>query len=151
MIVRRLDELAGTGRETVAPNWASRRLVLRSDGMGFSVHDTVIRAGTETRMQYLNHFEAVYCVAGEGAVEDLATGEVHAVRPGTLYALDRHDAHVLRATTELRLVCVFNPALVGPENHDHEGAYPLLGDDGQPVRTPPRTPERAVAGNGGRP
>jgi len=126
MIVRSLDDLHGTDRETVAPNWTSRRLLLRGDGMGFSMHDTLIRAGTATRMEYRNHLEAVYCVAGEGEIEDLATGEVHPIRPGTIYALDRHDLHELRATSELRLVCVFSPALVGPETHDETGCYPLL-------------------------
>lgn len=65
-----------------------------------------------------------YCYAGEGEVVDLATGVTHALRPGTLYALDRHDAHILRATRgDLRLVCVFNPPLAGDETHDASGSY----------------------------
>jgi L-ectoine synthase len=39
--------------------------------------------------------------------------------PGTLYALDQHDAHFLVASPheDLRLVCVFSPALNGDEVH----------------------------------
>jgi len=79
-------------------------------------------------MQYRNHRETVYCIEGEGEIEDLGTGEVHAIRPGTLYALNRHDHHVLRANrgVPMRMVCVFNPPLTGRETHDASGAYPLL-------------------------
>jgi L-ectoine synthase len=30
----------------------------------------------------------------------------------------------------MRLICVFNPALVGDEVHDEDGSYPLLNDVG---------------------
>jgi len=126
MIVRRRDDLAGTEREVAAETWTSRRLLLAGDGTPFSMHDTVIHAGTETRMWYANHLEAVYCVAGRGSLEDLDTGTVYPVTDGTLYALDGHERHVLRAETDLRMVCVFSPPLVGPEVHDEHGVYPLL-------------------------
>ena len=41
----------------------------------------------------------------------------HPLRPGTLYALDQHDRHLLRAHSELRLVSVFNPAIEAHERH----------------------------------
>lgn len=124
MIVRRLDEARGTPREVDTPNWVSRRLLLGDDGMGFSLHDTTIRAGTSTTMQYLHHVEAVYCVGGRGRIEDLATGQVHEIADGTLYALDGHERHVLTADEDLRMVCVFNPPVTGREVHDENGAYP---------------------------
>lgn len=126
MIVRTLDSTAGGPLDVSAATWRSRRLLLAGDGMGFSLHDTIIEAGTETRMWYRNHLEAVYCIEGEGTVEDLATGEVHEVRAGTVYALDRHDRHVLRARSRMRMVCVFNPPCTGRETHDEDGSYPLL-------------------------
>lgn len=126
MIVRHLTDIIGTDREVHAPTWTSRRLLLAADGMGFSLHDTTLGAGTVTAMEYRNHLEAVFCIAGRGQIEVVATGEVIPITPGTVYALDRHDAHVLTAETELRMVCVFNPPLVGPETHDATGAYPLL-------------------------
>lgn len=126
MIVRHLEDLEAAGRVVHNPTWTSRRLLLRDDAMGFSLHDTTLYAGTRTAMQYRNHLEAVYCVEGEGWLEDLGAGQRHAILPGMVYALDRHDRHVVEATTDLRLVCVFNPPLKGPENHDSDGGYPLL-------------------------
>ncbi len=129
MIVRTLDEILGTDREVHAETWTSRRLSLADDGMGFSMHDTLIHAGTETEMCYANHFEGVYCVEGEGTIEDLATGDVHPIAPGTNYLLNEHDRHVVRATTQLRLICCFNPPVTGREVHDESGAYPLVTAD----------------------
>ena len=129
MIVRRLEDIQGTPRDISAKNWSSRRLLLRDDKMGFSLHDTIIHAGTSTEMHYQNHLEAVYCIAGKGSIKDLETGEVHPIEAGTVYALDQHDRHVLTAESELRMVCVFNPPIVGPEAHDENGAYPLLDAD----------------------
>lgn len=127
MIVRRLSDIKGTINEVTPDNghWTSHRLLLKKDGMGFSMHDTLIRANTETSMWYKNHLEAVYCVAGTGEIEDLETGEIHAIDNGMLYALNKHDRHIVRATTDMRLICVFNPPLTGQEVHDAEGAYPL--------------------------
>ena len=126
MIVRQLEDLAAAGRVVEAPTWTSRRLLLRGDGMGFSLHDTLIHAGTHTVMHYKHHLEAVYCIEGEGVLEDLDSARQYPLQPGTVYALDANDRHAVRAQTQLRLVCVFNPALVGPENHGPDGAYPLL-------------------------
>lgn len=128
MIVRQLADIQGTDRDVQTDTWASRRLILQDDGVGFSVHDTVMKAGTETTMWYKNHIEAVYCIEGQGTVEDLASGQIHALRPGTLYLLNEHDRHVVRPTTDVRMVCVFNPACTGREVHDAHGAYPLLTD-----------------------
>jgi len=129
MIVRRLDELSGTDREVHAENWTSRRLLLAGDGMGFSLHDTVIHPGTTTEIHYQNHLEAVYCIQGKGQVKVVETGEVYEIHAGTVYALDGNEKHLLSAETEMRMVCIFNPALVGPETHDENGVYPLLTVD----------------------
>jgi quercetin dioxygenase-like cupin family protein len=126
MIVRQLDEILGTAREVEGGNWTSRRLVLADDNVDFSFHDTLIRAGTETRIWYKHHYESVYCIEGRGEIETLSDGTKHPIRPGTLYVLDKHDEHFLRAFEDLRLMCVFSPALTGREVHDEEGAYPLL-------------------------
>jgi L-ectoine synthase len=129
MIVRKLTDIIGTDRDVDDGNWVSRRLLLRKDGMGFSMHETILRAGTETYMWYKHHLEAVYCIDGEGEVEDLATGSIHRLEPGTLYALDEHDKHIVRAKTDIRTVCVFYPPLSGREVHDEEGVYPLIEVD----------------------
>lgn len=126
MIVRSVEDVKGTERDVGAPNWVSRRLLLKSDGMGFSLHETTVFPGTETEICYAHHLEAVFCVEGEGEVQTVADGRIHPIRPGVVYALDRHDRHYLRARTQLRLVCVFNPPLTGREVHDENGVYPLL-------------------------
>ncbi|MCE6995240.1 ectoine synthase [Saccharothrix sp. S26] len=129
MIVRTLDQISGTERDVVAATWRSRRLVLAGDGVGFSLHETVMYAGTETAMWYTNHVEAVLCVEGEGELVDGESGDRHPLRPGTMYLLDGHERHTVRATTQLRMVCVFTPALTGREVHDDKGSYPPAASD----------------------
>jgi L-ectoine synthase len=126
MIVRTLAEIEGTDRDVQASTWRSRRLLLARDGQPFSMHDTVLYAGTETTMWYANHVEAVYCVGGEGELINDETGETHPLQDGSLYLLDGHEHHRVRARTELRMVCVFNPPVTGREVHDDDGAYPLI-------------------------
>lgn len=128
MIVRSIESMRGTEREVHAPTWVSRRLLLKEDGMGFSFHETTLYAGTETRMWYKNHLEAVLCVGGAGELEDLETGELYRIGPGTMYALNENDRHILRARTDLRMICVFNPPCSGQEVHDEDGSYPLLDE-----------------------
>ena len=124
MIIRNIDDLRGSKREVQTKNWSSTRLLLNDDKMGFSFHETTVLPGTETKIWYRNHLEAVYCIEGVGEIEE--DGKKHSIRKGTIYALDKHDKHVLRAFTKMKMICVFNPALIGPEIHDEEGVYPLL-------------------------
>ncbi len=123
MIVRTLDEVVGTDDDVSAEGWTSRRLLLAHHGMGFSLHDTLIHAGAELDMWYRHHLEAVYCVEGEGELECRETGRRWPIAPGTVYALDKHDKHTLRARTQLRMICAFNPPVTGREVHDADGAY----------------------------
>jgi len=124
MIVRSLDDVISGPNHASGPGWESRRILLKPDGMGFSLHDTLVKEGEELHLEYKHHLEANYCIAGEGEVTEVATGRTWPIRPGTLYALDRNDAHVLRATKgDLRLVCVFNPPLSGNERHREDGSY----------------------------
>ncbi len=124
MIVRSLENVVGTDRDVEGEGWRSRRLLLAADGMGFSLHDTSVAAGSELELEYRHHLEACYCVAGSAEIEDLGSGERHVIGPGVAYALDQHDRHVLRVSSDLRLVCVFNPALTGRERHVGGGYEP---------------------------
>jgi L-ectoine synthase len=115
MIVRQLTDV-----KTVDwGNGLSRRFLLEADGMGYSLTDTVVRAGTRSLLEYKRHLEACYCIEGKGVVED-AAGRAYPITPGVMYALDKHDAHYLIASPEedLRLVCIFSPALRGDERHN---------------------------------
>jgi L-ectoine synthase len=123
MIVRTVDELAGSDRDIEGEGWRSRRILRRDDGMGHSLHWTEIKAGTELDLRYRNHFESNLVLAGEGEVTDVDNGLAHDLNPGVMYALDKHDHHVLRARTDMTLVCVFTPPLQGDEKHNAEGGY----------------------------
>jgi len=126
MIVRTLEEIIGTDRDVHSEtgNWVSRRFVLDDDKAGFSFHETIIKAGTESHLWYKNHIEAVYCVAGDGEIEDLKTGKIYPIKDGTMYLLNEHDEHLLRGGKEdMRLICAFNPPVTGRELHDEDGAY----------------------------
>lgn len=124
MLIRDLDVIRASQRNVVTAGWESARLLLKEEGMGFSFHITTMYAGGELRMHYRNHLEAVFVLQGEGTIENLATGEIHALRPGTLYALNDHDLHVVRPTTDIVTACVFNPPVTGGEVHDASGCYP---------------------------
>jgi L-ectoine synthase len=123
MFVKTLDEVIGTDAHVQGDAFDSHRLLLAKDGLGYSFHDTRVKAGTTQNLHYKNHLEANYCIAGEGEVEDVATGKVWPLKPGTLYVLDRHDPHIIRAHSDLNLICVFTPALTGTETHDADGSY----------------------------
>ena len=127
MIVKHLEDILGTDADVDTEGWTSRRLIYKDAGMGYSVNDTIIKPGAELTMEYKNHLETVYCIEGAGEITDLATGQTHAIRPGTIYALNRHDRHILRANkgSHMRMVCVVNPPLTGREVHDETGAYAL--------------------------
>jgi L-ectoine synthase len=119
MFVRSIAELRGTEREVEWGNGLSYRLLVAADGMGFTVCHTIVRAGTEALLEYRNHLEACYCIAGEGEVEDM-DGHKFPIKPGDIYVLDKHDKHYLRGGSreDLVLVSVFNPPLKGTERHN---------------------------------
>ncbi|MFC4402109.1 ectoine synthase [Gracilibacillus xinjiangensis] len=125
MKVVKLQDILGTEHDVDGGNWVSRRLINKDVGMGYSVNDTIIKAGTETHIWYKNHLETVYCIEGEGEVVTLSDNKVWPINKDTLYALDKNDEHLLRAKTDMRMVCVFNPPLTGNEVHDENGVYPV--------------------------
>ncbi len=130
MIVRTLEESKESNRRITSPdgNWESTRMLLKDDNMGFSFHITTIYKDADFQMHYQNHLESVYCISGEGEVETQVDGKKFAIKPGTVYILDKHDKHTLRAFSELTLACVFNPPLNGNEVHNADGAYELDAD-----------------------
>ena len=126
MIVRDFDDVVKAGNSVSDAKWTSVRMLLADDNMGFSFHITILKAGSEHTFHYKNHFESVYCISGAGSIEDLATGEVHDIKPGVMYALNEHDHHTLKADEELVMACCFNPPVTGKEVHQADGSYALL-------------------------
>lgn len=123
MIVRDLNALKGTDREVKDAQWTSVRMLLADDKMGFSFHITTLEAGSEHTFEYKNHFESVFCMSGKGSITDLGTGQTHEIKPGTMYALDKHDRHTVRADEQLVMACCFNPPVTGREVHQADGSY----------------------------
>lgn len=126
MIIQDKTALTGTARDAAGPGWTSLRLLVKSDGMGFSMTETRALPGAVLRLQYKHHIEACYCIAGNGVVVEVGSGARHAIRPGVLYAPDAHDAHevhVPEGGAPLDLICVFSPALQGDEVHGADGSY----------------------------
>lgn len=105
-------------------NGLSRRFLLDSDDVGYSVTDTLVLAGTSSNLQYRDHVETCYCIAGRGQLVE-EDGTSHTIEPGTMYSLNENDAHTLTASPseDLRLVCVFVPPLRGNEIHDLGSEY----------------------------
>ncbi|MEL7114915.1 MAG: ectoine synthase [Pseudomonadota bacterium] len=130
MIVRGLEALKALGQYAEKPGaWTSSRYLLARDDCGFTLTRTTLAAGSRLEMEYKNHVEANLIIEGQARVTDVATGEVHALAAGDMYTLDNHDRHILEADTDLVIVCVFLPALVGPETHDADGSYPILAQE----------------------
>jgi len=123
MIVRSLNDLIDTPRDVRGEAWASRRFLLAEDGVGYTLTETSVVAGSEQILWYKHHVESNYVIEGEGEVENMATGEVFTLALGSIYVLDQHEKHRLKTFTAMRLVCVFTPALTGRETHDADGVY----------------------------
>jgi len=119
MFVRSLTDVEKTEKYVHWGNGTSHRLLTEQDRLGFTVCHTVVTKGTESLLEYRNHLEACYCIAGEGEVEDM-DGTRHPIKPGDIYVLDKHDKHFLRGgkDSDLVLVSVFNPPLKGTEKHN---------------------------------
>ena len=131
MIVRDFNKIVEDDNDRVVSDahWTSVRMLLAEDGMGFSFHITFLEEGSEHTFEYKNHFESVYCIKGKGSITDLATGETHQIVPGVMYALNKHDRHILRAEKELVMACVFNPPVTGTEVHREDGSYVLATEE----------------------
>ena len=122
MIVRTLEEIADTDRDVRGNGWRAKRLLVRDDGLGFSLSETTVDGGAEMHLWYKHHNEACYVIEGEAEITERDTGAMHRISPGSAYS-PQQDRHTIRVIAPLRLVCVFNPALTGQEKHDADGSY----------------------------
>ena len=122
MIVKRKEDVVGTKGDASGDRWRSLRLLHEEDGMRITLTDSILEPGFKMDLWQKNHLEACYCIEGEGTVQELESGTVHDVRAGTLHAMNDHDRHRIRATTRMRIICTFYPALTGNEVHDADGS-----------------------------
>ena len=110
MIVRTLEDVSGTDGETHGHKWHSMRLLRAAEGLGVSLTDCILEEGFETTVWPDGPLQACYCLEGEGCIEDLATGRMHQIKPGTLYAQSTEGSCRLRASTRMRLICAGSAA-----------------------------------------
>lgn len=125
MKVITLDQVIRDGKDVKCPSggFVSYRYLLAKDGMGFSLHKTMIPRGEQRHWHYKKHQEACFCVSGLGLLTNIETGMVYEIRPDSCYALDNHDDHLFQAITDVVLISVFNPPVTGGEVHNEDGSY----------------------------
>lgn len=136
-------------RKVTFHSGVSNRLVLESDGMGYTMTKTVIEPGKRVFQHYKNHMETCYCVRGKAILTNAETGEEFIIEPDVTYSLDNHDPHYFEALEETVLICTFNPPLTGKEIHREDGSY-AAPDDGEfksPVYDVKRVPIEKVTAN----
>ena len=129
MKVRSIKNLEGTERHVKGVGFDSIRVLLERDGMGFSLHKTIIPKGDPQHWHYKDHLEACYCIKGLGIITNLETGESFTIKPDTTYILDEHDDHTFQALEDTVLISVFNPPVTGNEVHNEDGSYELLSSE----------------------
>lgn len=106
------------------------RLLTKADGLNFSVSEARgSKAGAST-LWYKNHWEANYVRSGMAILEDCNSGQRWPLKPGVLYCVGPLDKHriIREVDSDMRLISVFSPPIVGLETHDEDGAYPPSGD-----------------------
>lgn len=118
MFVTQVEDVVGTERDASGEGWKSRRMILARDGLKYSVHETILEPGLTLTFNYKAHRETVYCVRGEGSIQNKTTGEMWELRPGSIYSVGIGDDHIVRTHTEMKLVCIFDPPLEGQEHAD---------------------------------
>jgi L-ectoine synthase len=125
MKVVRVEDLYSTDREVDCPKlgFKSMRILLESDGMGYTLTKTLVPKGPPQMWHYKSHLESCFCVSGLGLLTSLETGERHVISPDSTYVLDKHDPHTFEALKDTVLICVFNPPLKGREVHQEDGSY----------------------------
>jgi len=129
MFVKRADEMRRAGKEMIVGNGQARtvRMLTKADGLGFGFSDVHLAAGAEAILWYKHHWEANHIISGTGEVTDLTTGQTWKLEPSMAYNVGPKDRHRLRAHTDIHLVSVFCPPLVGNEQHDKDGALAPSG------------------------
>ena len=132
MFVRRLEELNGTENEMIRMTGDgelhSRRIMTKADNCGFSVSDVRASAGMSIDLWYKHQVEANLVITGELEVTDLSTDSKWLLGGGDAYMVGPKDRHRITAKSDVHLVSVFCPPVLGNERHDEDGSFPPTGD-----------------------
>ncbi|SDU03276.1 ectoine synthase [Stappia sp. ES.058] len=125
-LVRSVDDITGTARDVFWGNGQSRRLLVRADGYGFALCQTLGNPETDSPLQYRHHFESCYYVAGSG--EYVWQQGRHPIDTngagGTVFIMNRNDAHRMVVRDASICLSIFTPPIEGMESHDFSGSAP---------------------------
>ena len=115
VIVKTKDSLRDTDRDIRNEHYTTTRFLLEEDGLDVTVTDIAIHAGSDAVYHYPEHTEICYCLEGEGELTDLDNGGGHRIAPGSMWVSADHKPFRFVALTNVRLICVFRPALKSHE------------------------------------
>lgn len=132
MLVRTMAQIEAEGRViSISHGKATAvRLLTKSDGLNFSISEARgSKAGVST-LWYKNHWEANYIRSGRATLEDCNSGQRWDLEPGVLYCVGPLDKHriIREVDSDMRIISVFSPPIVGEETHDADGAYAASGN-----------------------
>lgn len=122
MKVIKTSELESDRIITGPSGFVSNRFLLDKDGAGYTLTKTIVSPGKKF-WHYKHHIESAYCISGTGTLINHNNQQSYEIAPDTVYVLDQHEPHEFIAHTEVVLICVFNPPLIGDEVHGDDGAY----------------------------
>ena len=122
MFVKRVDEMRRAGKEMTMANGQARtiRMLTQADAVGFGLSDVRLAAGAEEIICYKDHRQANHIISGAGEVTDMTTGQTWELGPSTAYYVGPEDRHQVRARTDMHLLSVISPPLMGDEQYDAE-------------------------------
>ena len=129
MFVKRVDEMRAAGKEMITANGQARtiRMLTKTDGIGFGFSDVRLAAGAEAILWNKHHWQANHIISGSGEVTDTTTGQTWELGPSMAYNVGPKDRHRVCANTDIHLLSVFCPPLLGNEQHDEDGVLPTSG------------------------
>ncbi len=129
MFIKHVDEMRRAGKEMTTANGQARtiRMLTKADGVGFGLSDVRLEAGAEAILWLKHHWQANHIISGFAEVTDLTTGQTWELGPSMAYNVGPKDRHRVRAHTDMHLLSVFCPPLLGDERYDEDGALAPSG------------------------
>jgi L-ectoine synthase len=109
------DELLGTSRHVKNDVYDTVRFLLEADGLGVTVTDNTLAPGREEIYGYDHHVEIAYCLEGDAELEEIGTGRVLKIMPGTMWVAEKGSRFRFLAHAPTRVICVFTPPFSGQE------------------------------------
>ena len=130
MLIRSFQEAKENGQVVPISHGKSTavRVLMKNDGLGFSLSEARCNPGNKSKLWYKHHWEANYIRKGKGELTNTISGETWPLYPGVLYCVGPTDQHTVSNSDDpLRIISIFNPPITGIESHDDDGAYPETG------------------------